>query len=224
MAEVFGDSSIFDSLLAQVQGYTQTPELVEVGYVEEVGDGIARAKGMLNIRLSELVRFGNGTLGIAFNLEHDNVGIIIMGPYDEIQEGDEVRPLGRIASVPVGMGMVGRVVNAVGEPIDGKGPIEFSEYYNIKRFAPGVMERQNVNRPVQTGLVSIDAVTPVGRGQRELIIGDRQTGKTAIAIDTILNQKGQDLYCIYVAIGKRRGEVARMVAQLEEAGATAEIK
>jgi F-type H+-transporting ATPase subunit alpha len=219
MAEVFGDSSIFDSLLAQVQGYTQTPELVEVGYVEEVGDGIARVAGLENIRLSELVRFGNGTLGIAFNLEHDNVGVIIMGAYDDIQEGDEVRPLGRIASVPVGMGLVGRVVNAVGEPVDGKGPINYTEFYNIERIAPGVMERQNVNRPVQTGIVAIDALTPVGRGQRQLIIGDRQTGKTALAIDTIISQKGQGLYCIYVAIGKRRGEIARMVALLEENGA-----
>jgi len=219
MAEVFGESSIFDSLLAQVQGYTQTPELVEVGYVEEVGDGIARVSGLENIRLSELVRFSNGTLGIAFNLEHDNVGVIIMGAYDKIQEGHEVRPLGRIASVPVGMGLVGRVVNAVGEPVDGKGPINYTEFYNVERIAPGVMERQNVNRPVQTGIVSIDAITPVGRGQRQLIIGDRQTGKTALAIDTIISQKGQNLYCIYVAIGKRRGEIARMVALLEENGA-----
>jgi F-type H+/Na+-transporting ATPase subunit alpha len=217
MAEV--SKNIFESLLQQIEGYSPTVESVEVGYVEEVGDGIARVAGLQNIQFSELVRFGNGTMGMAFNLEKDNVGIIILGDFDEIQEGDEVRPLGRIASVPVGMGMVGRVVDALGNPIDGKGPIASTEYYNIERIAPGVIERQNVNRPVQTGILAIDSMIPVGRGQRELIIGDRQTGKSAICVDTILNQKGQDMYCIYVAIGKRRGEIARLVASLEEAGA-----
>jgi F-type H+-transporting ATPase subunit alpha len=217
MAEVTG--GMFESLLQQVQGYTPAYEAVEVGYVEEVGDGIARVSGLNNIRFSELVRFSNGVPGIAFNLEKDNVGIIIMGDYDTINEGDEVRPLGRIASVPVGMGLVGRVVNALGEPVDGRGPIAAEEFYNIERIAPGVMERKNVNRPVQTGIVAIDAMTPIGRGQRQLIIGDRQTGKTAIAIDTIINQKGKDLYCIYVAIGKRRGEIARLQALLQEYGA-----
>jgi F-type H+-transporting ATPase subunit alpha len=217
MADISTD--IFKSILDQVEQYAPTIEAVEVGHVQEVGDGIARVAGLDNIRFSELVRFQNGTAGIAFNLEKDNVGIIIMGEYDTIQEGDEVRPLGRIASVPVGMGMVGRVVDALGNPIDGKGAIASTEYYNIERIAPGVIERKNVSRPVQTGLISIDAMTPIGRGQRQLIIGDRQTGKTAIAIDTIINQKGKDLYCIYVAIGKRRGEVARLVALLEEYGA-----
>jgi F-type H+-transporting ATPase subunit alpha len=217
MADISTD--IFKSILDQVEQYAPTIESVEVGHVLEVGDGIARVAGMDNIRFSELVRFDNGTAGIAFNLEKDNVGIIIMGEYDTIQEGDEVRPLGRIASVPVGMGMVGRVVDSLGVPIDGKGAIASTEFYNIERIAPGVIERKNVGRPVQTGLISIDAMTPIGRGQRQLIIGDRQTGKTAIAIDTILNQKGKDLYCIYVAIGKRRGEVARLVALLEEYGA-----
>ncbi|MBL8132914.1 MAG: F0F1 ATP synthase subunit alpha [Anaerolineae bacterium] len=217
MAEI--SSNIFESLLKQVQGFSPSVEAVEVGYVQEVGDGIARVTGLSNIRFSELVRFANGVAGIAFNLEEDVVGVIIMGDYDTIQEGDEVRPTGRIASIPVGMGMVGRVVNALGEPVDGRGPITAADYYNIERIAPGVMERQNVNRPVQTGIVAIDSMTPIGRGQRELIIGDRQTGKTAIAIDTIINQKGKDLYCIYVAIGKRRGEVARLVATLEENGA-----
>jgi len=213
------DTSIFDSLLKQIEGYQPAIEATEVGFVEEIGDGIARVRGLNNIRFSELVRFGNGSAGIAFNLEKDNVGIIIMGEYDTIQEGDEVRPQGIIASVPVGMGMVGRVVNALGEPVDGRGPIEFTERYNIERIAPGVMERRNVFQPVQTGIVTVDANTPIGRGQRELIIGDRQTGKTAIAIDTIINQKGKDVYCIYVAIGKRRGEIARLVALLEETGA-----
>jgi F-type H+/Na+-transporting ATPase subunit alpha len=217
MADISTD--IFKSILDQVEQYAPTIEAVEVGHVLEVGDGIARVGGLDNIRFSELVRFENGTAGIAFNLEKDNVGIIIMGAYDTIQEGDEVRPLGRIASVPVGMGMVGRVVDALGSPIDGKGAVASTEFYNIERIAPGVIERKNVGRPVQTGLISIDAMTPVGRGQRQLIIGDRQTGKTAIAIDTIINQKGKGLYCIYVAIGKRRGEVARLVALLEEYGA-----
>ena len=217
MAEITG--GMFESLLQQVQGYTPAYEAVEVGYVEEVGDGIARVKGLNNIRFSELVRFSSGVAGIAFNLEKDNVGIIILGDYDTINEGDEVRPLGRIASVPVGMGMVGRVVNALGEPVDGRGPIAAEEFYNIERIAPGVMERKNVSRPVQTGIVAIDAMTPIGRGQRQLIIGDRQTGKTALAIDTIINQKGKDLFCIYVAIGKRRGEIARLQALLQEYGA-----
>ncbi|MCC6803642.1 MAG: F0F1 ATP synthase subunit alpha [Anaerolineae bacterium] len=217
MADI--SSNIFESLLKQVEDYSPTVESVEVGFVEEVGDGIARVSGLQNIRFSELVRFSNGAAGIAFNLEKDNVGVIIMGEYDTINEGDEVRPLGRIASVPVGMGLVGRVVNALGEPVDGRGPIASDEYYNIERIAPGVMARRNVHRPVQTGIVSIDAITPIGRGQRQLVIGDRQTGKTALAVDTILNQKGKDLYCIYVAIGKRRGEIARLVALLEQYGA-----
>lgn len=222
MAEV--TNGFFDSILQRVQQYTPSVEAVEVGFVEEVGDGIARVRGLNNIGYSDLVKFPNGALGLAFNLESDNVGCIILGEYDSINEGDEVRPLGRIASVQVGMGLVGRVVNALGEPVDGKGPIALEagtapEYYPIERIAPGVMARRNVNRPVQTGIMTIDANTPIGRGQRELIIGDRQTGKTALAIDTILNQKGKNLYCIYVAIGKRRGEVARLVALLEEQGA-----
>ena len=217
MAQVSQD--IFKSILDQIEGFSPKIESVEVGRVLEVGDGIARVSGLENIQMSELVRFSNGVVGMAFNLERDNVGVIILGEYDEIQEGDDVRPLGRIASVPVGMGMVGRVVDALCVPVDGNGPIASSEFYNIERIAPGVIERQNVNRPVQSGILAIDSMIPVGRGQRQLIIGDRQTGKTAIAIDTILNQKGKDLYCIYVAIGKRKGEVARLVALLEEYGA-----
>jgi F-type H+-transporting ATPase subunit alpha len=217
MAVISND--IYESLLKQIDGYGKKIESVEVGRVLEVGDGIARISGLENIRFSELVQFTNGTPGIAFNLEKDNVGIIIMGEYDTIQEGDEVRPMGRIASIPVGLGMVGRVVDALGTPVDGKGPIAATEFYNIERIAPGVIERKNVGRPLETGLVAIDSMTPIGRGQRELIIGDRQTGKTAIAIDAILNQKGKGVNCIYVAIGKRRGEVARLVALLEEYGA-----
>lgn len=211
--------SIYDSILKQIEGYEPKVEAVEVGYVTVVGDGIARVSGLENVRYNELVRFENGTAGIAFNLEKDNVGVIIMGDYDDIQEGNAVSPLGRISSVPVGKGLLGRVVNALGDPVDGKGPVDFAEYYDIERIAPGVMERASVDRPVQTGLVAVDSMIPVGRGQRELIIGDRQTGKTAVAIDTILNQKGGDLFCIYVAVGKRRGEIARIVATLEEAGA-----
>lgn len=217
MAEISKD--IFDSLLAQVQGYERKYEAVEVGYVDEVGDGIARVVGLDNVRFSELVEFSTGAAGIVFNLEKDNVGVIIMGEFDDINEGDEVRALNRIASVPVGEGLVGRVVDALGNPLDGKGPVQFEEYYPVERIAPGVMDRRNVYRPVQTGIIAIDSMIPVGRGQRELIIGDRQIGKTAIAIDAIINQKGQDMKCIYVAIGKRKGEVARLVAILEQYGA-----
>lgn len=212
--------SIFDSILEQIKDFEPGAlEAVEVGYVEEVGDGIARISGLDNVRYNELVQFENGVAGIAFNLEKDNVGIIIMGAYDDIQEGDTVRALGRIASVPVGSGLVGRVVNALGQPLDGRGPVQFDEYYNIERIAPGVMERRSVDRPVQTGILAIDTMIPIGRGQRELIIGDRQTGKTALALDTIVNQDGQDMYCIYVAVGKRRGEVARIRETLEREGA-----
>ena len=217
MAELSKD--IFDSLMEQVKTYDRKLEAVQVGYVDEVGDGIARVTGLENIRFSELVEFTNGSAGIAFNLEDDNVGVIIMGQYDDINEGDEVRSLGRIASIPVGEGLVGRVVDALGNPVDGKGPIPFTEYYPVERIAPGVMARRNVDRPVQTGIIAIDSMIPIGRGQRELIIGDRQIGKTAIAIDTIINQKGLGMKCIYVAIGKRKGEIARLVATLEEAGA-----
>ncbi len=212
--------NIYDSILEQIKDIELGKlESVEVGYVEEVGDGIARVSGLDNVRYNELVEFDNGVAGIAFNLEKDNVGVIIMGAYDDIQEGDTVSALERIASVPVGMGMVGRVVNALGEPIDGRGPVQFDEYYNIERIAPGVMERRSVDRPVQTGILAIDTMIPIGRGQRELIIGDRQTGKTAVALDTIVNQGGEDMYCIYVAIGKRRGEVARIRETLEREGA-----
>ncbi len=212
--------NIYESILEQIKDIELGQlESVEVGYVEEVGDGIARVSGLANVRYNELVQFENGVAGIAFNLEKDNVGVIIMGAYDDIQEGDTVSALGRIASVPVGMGLIGRVVNALGEPIDGRGPVQFDEYYNIERIAPGVMERRSVDRPVQTGILAIDTMIPIGRGQRELIIGDRQTGKTALALDSIVNQRGEDMYCIYVAIGKRRGEVARIRETLEREGA-----
>jgi len=212
-------SDITRSLLEQIQTFKPIYEAVEVGAVLEVGDGIARVSGLPSVRMSELVRFQNGVMGMAFNLETDNVGVIIMGDYTGIKEGDEVQAAGRIASVPVGPALIGRVVDALGNPIDGKGPVEPTGYFPIERIAPGVIERQNVYRPVQTGIRVIDSMTPIGRGQRELIIGDRQTGKTALAIDTIINQRDKNLICIYVAIGKRKSEVANTVRLLEEHGA-----
>jgi F-type H+-transporting ATPase subunit alpha len=206
-------------LLEQIKGFERALNAVDVGYVMEVGDGIARVEGLDSVRAQELVQFENGVMGVAFNLEDDNVGIIIMGDYTDIREGDEVRGTGRIVSVPVGDALIGRVVDVLGLPIDGKGPIDAAKYLPTERIAPGVIQRQNVYRPVQTGLRAIDAMIPIGRGQRELIIGDRQTGKTAIAIDTIINQKGKDLICIYVAIGQKRAQVAGLVALLEEHGA-----
>lgn len=190
-----------------------------VGYVIDSGDGIARVSGLSDVQAQELVQFENGILGTAFNLEKDNVGVIIMGEYDGIIEGMEVRSTNRITSVPVGEGLIGRVVNAIGQPIDGKGPIRHSGFRPIERIAPGVIDRKDVDQPVQTGIKAIDSMIPIGGGQRELIIGDRQTGKTAIAIDAIINQKGKDVICIYVAIGQKKSGVARTVATLDEYGA-----
>jgi F-type H+-transporting ATPase subunit alpha len=207
-------------LKQQILNYTPTPSQIDVGEVLEVGDGIALVSGLTNVMAGELVEFTkNGVLGIALNLTEDNVGIIIMGEYQTIEEGDLVRSTGRIASVPVGDALVGRVVNAVGQPIDGKGPINTDKFRNVERIAPGVIKRQPVNVPVQSGITAVDALIPIGRGQRELIIGDRQTGKTAIALDTIINQKGKDLICIYVAIGQKQSSVAQVVGTLEKYGA-----
>ena len=206
-------------LKQQIEDFKPAAELSDVGTVLEAGDGIARVRGLDDVRSQELVQFANGVIGIAFNLEQNNVGVIIMGEYSGIQEGMLVRATGRIASVPVGDAMVGRVVNALGEPIDGKGPIKATGYRPIERIAPGVIQRKDVDTPVQTGLKAIDSMIPIGRGQRELIIGDRQTGKTALAIDTIINQKGKDLFCIYVAIGQKKAAIARTVAILERHGA-----
>jgi len=203
----------------QIEEFEPEVSISDIGTVLEAGDGIARVEGLAKVRSQELVQFSNGVMGTAFNLEKDSVGVIIMGDYAEITEGMTVRSTGRIASVPVGDALIGRVVNALGEPIDGKGPIAFSGYRPIERIAPGVVERQDVDTPVQTGIKAIDSMIPIGRGQRELIIGDRQTGKTAIAIDTIINQVGKDLICIYVAIGQKRAAVARTVALLEQYGA-----
>lgn len=212
-------NQITADLKKQIESFQPEYEVRDVGTVVEAGDGIARVRGLAEVRAQELVQFTNGVRGIAFNLEEDSVGVIIMGDYSEIEEGMQVRSTGRIASVPVGDAMVGRVVNALGEPIDGKGPIKTDLYRPIERIAPGVVQRRDVNSPVQTGIKAIDSMIPIGRGQRELIIGDRQTGKTALAIDTIINQKGKDLYCIYVAIGQKKAAIARTVATLERFGA-----
>ena len=210
---------ITDDLQKQIEGFEPELNISDIGTVLEAGDGIARVQGLANVRSQELVQFANGVMGTAFNLEKDSVGVIVMGDYGGIIEGMSVRGTGRIASVPVGDAIIGRVVNALGEPIDGKGPVATTGFRPIERIAPGVIQRQDVDSPVQTGIKSIDAMIPVGRGQRELIIGDRQTGKTAIAIDTIINQKGKDLICIYVAIGQKKAAVARTVGILERSGA-----
>jgi len=212
-------TQITGDLQKQIEGFNPELNISDIGVVLEAGDGIARVQGLANVKAQELVQFSNGVMGTAFNLEKDSVGVIVMGAYDGIVEGMTVRGTNRIASVPVGDAMIGRVVNALGEPIDGKGPIATTGFRPVERIAPGVVYRQDVDTPVQTGIKSIDAMIPVGRGQRELIIGDRQTGKTAIAIDTIINQKGKDLVCIYVAIGQKKAAVARTLGILEKAGA-----
>ena len=209
-----------DRLKQQILNFTPTPSRVDVGEVIEVGDGIAIISGLQGVMSSELVEFTKtGVLGIAQNLNTDSVGIIIMGEYTKIEEGDLVRSTGRLASVPVGDELIGRVVNAVGQPLDGKGPIEATATRLVERIAPGVVQRKGVDTPVETGVTVVDALIPIGRGQRELIIGDRQTGKTALAIDTIINQKGKDLICIYVAIGQKQSTVAQVVGILEKHGA-----
>jgi len=209
----------------QLTGSKVGPSLDEVGTVLQVGDGIARVYGLSNVQYGELVQFDNGMEGIVLNLEEDNVGVVLLGPSKEIKEGDTVKRTNRIASINVGEGVVGRVVNTLGQPIDGKGKIEGKMYeMPLERKAPGVIYRQPVNEPLQTGIKSIDAMIPVGRGQRELVIGDRQTGKTTVCIDTILNQKeffdaGEPVYCIYVAIGQKASTVAAIAKVLEEKGA-----
>ncbi|MBI2982672.1 MAG: F0F1 ATP synthase subunit alpha, partial [Chloroflexi bacterium] len=212
-------SEITEIIKAQIRGFDGRPEAADVGTVVEIGDGIARIYGLSGCMASELLDFGNDIFGLAFNLEEDTVSAIVLGDYTRITEGGEVRTTGRIAEVPVGDALVGRVVDTLGRPLDGKGAIETAETRRIDVVAPGVIKRKNVDTPLQTGIKVIDSITPIGRGQRELIIGDRQTGKTAIAIDTIINQKGQGVYCIYVAIGQKESSVAKIVATLEEHGA-----
>lgn len=203
----------------QIKRYEKSLDMVDIGTVIQVGDGIARIHGLEGCMAGELVEFPGEVFGMALNLEEDNVGCVLLGSDKEIREGDTVKRTGRIVEVPVGDAMMGRVVNALGQPIDGKGAINTTKFSPIEKIAPGVITRKSVNQPLQTGIKAIDSMIPIGRGQRELIIGDRQTGKTAIAIDTIINQKGQDVICIYVAIGQKRSTVAQIVDTLEKRGA-----
>jgi F-type H+-transporting ATPase subunit alpha len=218
MAQIRADE-ITSILRYEIENYERAIDVSEVGAVMSVGDGIARIHGLDKVMAGELIEFGHGVSGIAMNLEEDQVGAVLLGEYQHIREGDEVRRTGRIMSVPVGEALVGRVVDALGIPIDGKGPIHTDKTNAIERLAPGVIDRQSVKQPMQTGIKAIDGMIPIGRGQRELIIGDRQTGKTAVALDTIINQKGGDLICIYVAIGQKRSTVAQVVKTLEDYGA-----
>ncbi len=203
----------------QIERFADELRLDEVGKVVQVADGVARVYGLESVMASELVEFDNGVYGMAFNLEEDNVGVIILGPYTGIKEGSEVRRTGRIMEVPVGEALLGRVVNPLGQPIDGRGPVHADRFRPIESPAPGVIQRRQVNVPLQTGIKAIDAMIPIGRGQRELIIGDRQTGKTSIAVDTIINQKGQGVICVYVAIGQKASSVAAVVETLRKHGA-----
>ncbi|WP_066059971.1 F0F1 ATP synthase subunit alpha [Robertmurraya korlensis] len=203
----------------QIENYQSEIQVSDVGTVIQIGDGIARAHGLDNVMSGELVEFSNGVMGMAQNLEENNVGIIILGPFTDIREGDEVRRTGRIMEVPVGEELIGRVVNPLGQPVDGMGPIQTTKSRPIEAGAPGVMDRKSVHEPLQTGIKAIDALVPIGRGQRELIIGDRQTGKTSVAIDTILNQKDQNMVCIYVAIGQKESTVRNAVETLRKMGA-----
>jgi F-type H+-transporting ATPase subunit alpha len=212
-------NAIVNELKKHIESFEKVVSVDETGTVLEVKDGIAIISGLEKCQAQEMLEFPGGIFGLALNLEEETVGSVILGDFRSIKEGDTVKRTGRIMSVPVGDMMIGRVVNAVGVAIDGKGEIKSKEFYPVERVAPGVITREPVNRPMQTGIKAVDALIPIGRGQRELIIGDRQTGKTAIAIDTIINQKGQDMICIYVAVGQKESKVARLVAKLREAGA-----
>ncbi len=218
MAQIKADE-ITKLIREQIENYQTKIAVDEVGTVMSLGDGIARIYGLDKVMAGELLSFPHGVSGLAMNLEEDQVGAVLMGEYTEVKEGDEVRRTGRIMSVPVGEALVGRVVNALGQPIDDKGPINTDKYLPVERIAPGVIDRQPVREPMATGIKAIDTMIPIGRGQRELIIGDRQTGKTAIALDTIINSKGRDLICVYCAIGQKRSSVAQVVKILEDAGA-----
>jgi F-type H+-transporting ATPase subunit alpha len=218
MAQIKADE-ITQLIRQQIENYESKIAVDEVGTVLTLGDGIARVHGLDKVMAGELLSFPHDVAGIAMNLEEDQVGVVLLGEYTEISEGDEVKRTGRIMSVPVGDALIGRVVNALGQPIDDKGPIATSEFIAVERIAPGVIDRQPVREPMATGLKAIDSMIPIGRGQRELIIGDRQTGKTAVALDTIINNKGNDLICIYNAIGQKRSSIAQVVKILEDAGA-----
>lgn len=218
MAEVKPDE-VSAILRKQLSGFEKEIDVYEVGTVVQIGDGVARVYGLTKCMASELIEFPHGVFGMALNLEEDNVGCILFGDYTRVREGDEVRRTGRVASMPVGEAMIGRVINPLGQPVDGKGPISTDKFSPIERKALGVIARQPVVEPLQSGIKAIDSMIPIGRGQRELIIGDRQTGKTAVAVDTIINQKGKGVFCIYVAIGQKQSTVAQVVTKLQEAGA-----
>ncbi|MFY8121034.1 MAG: F0F1 ATP synthase subunit alpha, partial [Burkholderiaceae bacterium] len=214
-------SEISELLKSRIQGLGVSAEIRTQGTVVSVTDGICRIHGLSDAMQGEMLEFPGNTFGLALNLERDSVGAVVLGAYEHIKEGDTVKATGRILEVPVGPELIGRVVNSLGQPIDGKGPINAKTTDVIEKVAPGVMWRKSVSQPVQTGLKAIDAMVPVGRGQRELIIGDRQTGKTAVAVDTIINSKGKDLICVYVAIGQKASTIANVVRKLEETGAMA---
>jgi len=218
MAQIRADE-ITSILRQEIENYERAIDVSEVGTVMSVGDGIARIHGLEKVMAGELIEFGHGVSGLAMNLEEDQVGAVLLGDYSHVREGDEGRRTGQIMSVPVGDALIGRVVDALGNPIDGQGPVNTEQRNPVERLAPGVVDRQSVKQPMQTGIKAIDGMIPIGRGQRELIIGDRQTGKTAIALDTIINQKGGDVICIYVAIGQKRSTVAQVVKTLEDYGA-----
>src|SRR5437667_6892166 len=225
-------STLLQEIEAQIAGVKTSVAKENVGTVREIGDGVAKIEGLTGAMLNEMLDCGNGVTGIALNLEETEVGAIILGDYTSVKEGQEVKTTGKLLSVPVGKGLLGRVVNTLGQPIDGKGPIKSDVAYPVEKIAPGIIKRKSVSQPVQTGIMSIDAMIPIGRGQRELIIGDRSTGKTTIGVDTIISQARlnkaaeaagdkdyRPLYCIYVAIGQKQSNVARVIAVLEEAGA-----
>ncbi len=219
MATKLQADEISSLIKERIENFEIKVDINEVGKVVSIGDGIAKAYGLSNVMAGEMVEFENGVKGMVLNLEESSVGIVVLGQYETIREGMSVKRLGQLLKIPVGENLVGRIVNPLGEPLDGKGPIEATEYRFVEEKAPGIMDRKSVHEPLQTGIKAIDALVPVGRGQRELIIGDRQTGKTTLAIDTIINQKGQDVICIYVAIGQKQSTVANLVQKLEEAGA-----
>ncbi|CAG0985790.1 partial F-type H+-transporting ATPase subunit alpha, partial [Rhodocyclaceae bacterium] len=214
-------SEISELIKSKIQNLQASSDLRTQGTVVSVTDGICRVHGLTGVMQGEMLEFPGNTIGMALNLERDSVGAVVLGEYEHISEGDTVKTTGRILEVPVGPELLGRVVNSLGQPIDGKGPINAKMTDVIEKVAPGVIARQSVNQPVQTGLKAIDAMVPIGRGQRELIIGDRQTGKTAVAVDTIINQKGKDLICVYVAIGQKASTIVNVVRKLEEHGAMA---
>ncbi|WP_263368678.1 F0F1 ATP synthase subunit alpha [Edaphobacter bradus] len=220
MAQINADE-ITELLRQQIENYEQKIQVDEVGTIISLGDGIARLHGLDKVMAGELIEFPHNVAGLAMNLDEDQVGAVLLGDYTELKEGDQVKRTGRIMSVPVGNAMIGRVVNALGQPVDDKGPINATEYLPVERLAPGVISRQSVREPMATGIKAIDTMIPIGRGQRELLIGDRQTGKTAIALDTIINSAKNDLICIYCAIGQKRSSVAQVVQTLEEYGAMA---